>query len=147
MSVRILALFSGLVLLIAACGSGLDTTASAPPTIENVSASPCSMPAAIVASQALQTCRTWVTYEPTAFGSVSEIQLKADLKFLYDQGFRGLVTYDVEGELANAPKYAKEIGFEKVVAGIYDPAKGVVKQAQMVAADADAVVVGNATRV
>lgn len=104
---------------------------------------PCTMGPRLTAVQALRRCRTWVTYSPKAFGSVSAARLRADLTLLYAQGFRGLVTYDVAGQLANAPKIAKSIGFQKVIAGVYNPALGVSQQVAKVAGAADAVVIGN----
>ena len=127
--------------LLAACSTSAEE-APPPEAIQDVAQAPCSM-ANLNAIQALRACRGWVTYAPKDFGSVSERQLTADLTFLHTQGFRGLVTYDVAGALADAPRIAKSLGFEKVIAGIYDPAAGVVDQAAKVAGHADAVVVGN----
>ena len=108
-----------------------------------IRAAPCVMGPRMTAVQALRSCRSWVTYSPKAFGSVSAAQLRVDLTFLYAQGFRGLVTYDVAGQLANAPKMAKAIGFQKVIAGVYNPALGVRQQVAKVAGYADGVVIGN----
>lgn len=42
----------------------------------------------LTAVQGLRTCRSWITYSPKDFGSVSEAQLTADLTLLFSQGSR-----------------------------------------------------------
>ena len=142
-SAKIAAAAAG-ALLLAACSATAQQEPSLPPeAVADAVVSPACTMTGLTAVEGLRTCRSWITYSPKDFGSVSEAQLTADLTLLYTQGFRGLVTYDVAGTLADAPRIAKSLGFEKVLAGIYDPAAGVVDQAAKVAAHADGVVVGN----
>jgi len=123
--------------------SATETSATSTARVPAARSAPCTMGPRLTAVQALRTCRSWVTYSPKAFGSVTAARLRADLTLLYARGFRGLVTYDVAGQLANAPKIAKSIGFQKVIAGVYNPALGVSQQVAKVARHADAVVIGN----
>jgi exo-beta-1,3-glucanase (GH17 family) len=82
------------------------------------------MPAGPVVD-ALQTCRNWITYAPSRpynpdTGTYpNEDQLRANLQQLFDEGFRGLVTYSLDGTLREVPRIAKEVGFAQVIAGIF----------------------------
>ncbi len=88
--------------------------------------------------EALTQCRNWITYgpslpyNPTAFDGLgsfpSKKQIKVDLQMLYAEGWRGLVTYSMDGHtepgspkdsLEAIPKIAKTVGFEYVIAGLY----------------------------
>jgi exo-beta-1,3-glucanase (GH17 family) len=71
---------------------------------------------------ALKAGANWIIYEPiTSTGGqrVSEAQIRRELKFLYDKGFRGLVTYSFLNGREEIPRIAKEIGFQKVIAGLW----------------------------
>jgi exo-beta-1,3-glucanase (GH17 family) len=77
---------------------------------------------------ALTTCRNWVAYTPSqredgynpnVGNDVSLSHLQADLQQLHDAGFRRLVTYTLDGNLGEAPRIAKQIGFEQVIAGVF----------------------------
>jgi exo-beta-1,3-glucanase (GH17 family) len=68
----------------------------------------------------------WVAYSPTQYDpSVGRDPLKSslrdDLRVLYDSGFRGVITYGATGILDRIPQLAKEIGFEQVVMGVWNP--------------------------
>lgn len=75
--------------------------------------------------QAMYTCRNWITFAPpepfnpnnNAFPS--EEQLERALLRLYLEGWRGLVTYSMDGTLSQVPWLAKKVGFTMVVAGIF----------------------------
>jgi exo-beta-1,3-glucanase (GH17 family) len=102
---------------------------------------------------ALTTYRYWVDYAPSYNSSdapynpnPSDARIKADLENLYKEGFRGVVTYTLQGSYANIPKIAKSVGFQWVIAGIYNPADAAeVKEAKSpnVLPYTDAFVVGN----
>jgi exo-beta-1,3-glucanase (GH17 family) len=74
---------------------------------------------------ALVTCRNWITFAPPRpfnpnLGTFpSEAELRTALKLLYDEGWRGLVTYSLDGTLAAVPRLAKETGFTMVIAGLF----------------------------
>src|SRR5262249_13079921 len=51
----------------------------------------------------------------------SDQQFTADLTALYQEGWRGLVTYTLLGTYADIPRIAKSLGFSYVIAGIYYP--------------------------
>ena len=116
--------------------------------------------------EALTQCRNWVTYapsrpyDPTTFDGLGSFpnkkQIQADLKRLYKEGWRGLVTYSMDGRtepgspndsLEVIPKVAKKVGFKYVIAGLYwyDDAQlareknAALRQVQFI----DAFVVGN----
>lgn len=102
----------------------------------------------------LQTSRAWINYIPTApfdfqIGQepVTEDHLRADLEFLYDTGFRGLVTNAVTYGLESAPRIAKEVGFEYVIAKLWWPDEEIleVEKANLAQeiAYVDAIVIGN----
>ncbi|WP_165070585.1 Calx-beta domain-containing protein [Paludisphaera rhizosphaerae] len=95
----------------------------------------------------------WVDYAPS-YDSLtdpynanpSDAKITADLTSLFQQGFRGLVTYTLQGTYANIPRIAKSVGFQYVLAGVYN----VTDQAEIAAASspgvlpyADGFVVGN----
>ena len=49
----------------------------------------------------------------------SENELRSSLQLLYNEGWRGLVTYSLDGTLREAPRIAKEVGFDAVIAGLF----------------------------
>src|SRR5215207_11230557 len=106
--------------------------------------------------EALRTSRAWINYSPArpfdfVVGQhpVTESQLQTELKFLYERGFRGLVTNAMTYGLEAAPRVAKRIGFEHVIAKLWwadDPTLATEKRNLAAAiADIDALVVGNET--
>jgi len=75
---------------------------------------------------ALRTQRSWINYNPgppfdflLGKHPVTSKQLEAELGLLYRAGFRGLVTNTMAFGLERAPKIAKDIGFEHVVAKLW----------------------------
>ena len=77
---------------------------------------------------ALTTRRYWVDYAPSNNSSSdpynanpTDQQIDSDMKALYSEGFRGLVTYTLLGTYADIPRIAKADGFQYVIAGIYYP--------------------------
>jgi hypothetical protein len=105
---------------------------------------------------ALQTSRAWINYSPArpfdfVVGQhpVTESQLQTELKFLYERGFRGLVTNAMTYGLEAAPRVAKRIGFQHVIAKLWwadDPTLATEKRNLAAAiTDIDALVVGNET--
>lgn len=112
---------------------------------------PCTPTGAIPA--ALLTCRNWISFAPPRpfnpeIGSFpTEAQLRSALTQLAGEGWRGLVTYGMDGTLREVPRIAREVGFSKVIAGIY-PVAGPAFAADRAAtleevAFIDAIVVGN----
>ena len=106
--------------------------------------------------EALQTSRAWINYAPAkpfdfvlGKNPVTEQQLQAELELLYRFGFRGLVTNAMTYGLEAAPRVAKRIGFEHVIAKLWwadDPTLDIEKhQVEREIADIDALVVGNET--
>lgn len=104
----------------------------------------------------LTTCRNWVTYTPSQrddgynpnTGNDASLEhIGQDLQQLYDEGFRGLVTYTLDGNLAQAPKIAKDIGFTHVIAGIFWFDDAQLEREKQAARDQwphyDALIVGN----
>lgn len=93
----------------------------------------------------------WIAYAPTHYDPTvtsqvmpTEADIQADLQALYDLGFRGIVTYTSSGIFAEIPRIAREIGFEGVVMGVWDPANSEEVQAAIAAVDyVDGYVVGN----
>ena len=75
--------------------------------------------------EALTTCRNWITFapprpfDPTRSVYPNESQLRDALTRLYREGWRGLVTYSLDGTLSTIPRIAKETGFTQVVAGLF----------------------------
>ena len=74
--------------------------------------------------QALATERHWMGYTPRNFNpnigqEPSEAQMRADLQQLYDDGWRKLYNYTLDGNLQHIPRIAKEVGFDTVLAGIF----------------------------
>jgi exo-beta-1,3-glucanase (GH17 family) len=59
-------------------------------------------------------------FDPTVGDFPTEQQTRAGLLQLYEDGFRGILTYGVDGTLASIPRIAKEIGFQIVGVGIWD---------------------------
>ncbi len=77
---------------------------------------------------ALTTRRYWVDYAPSNNSTSdpynanpTDQQIDSDMKALYSEGFRGLVTYTLLGTYADIPRIAKADGFQYVIAGIYYP--------------------------
>lgn len=102
---------------------------------------------------ALTTQRSWIDYAPS-YDSASdpynanptETRLRADLTTLYQEGWRGLVTYTLLGSYSEIPRIAKSVGFQYVIAGIYypdNPAELAAAASPGVLPYADAFVVGN----
>lgn len=72
----------------------------------------------------LQTAKHWISYAPRFYNPdlnqfPSDAQIRADLKQLYQEGWRGIITWSLDGSLRSIPRIAKEVGFSYVVAGIY----------------------------
>lgn len=68
--------------------------------------------------------RHWVTYVPRGYNPnlgrfPSAAQIRADLLLLRGEGFRGVMTWSLDGSLALVPRIAKSLGFSYVVAGLY----------------------------
>jgi len=102
--------------------------------------------------EALTTSRNWIAFTPRNYNPnvgqfPTEAQLRADLQQLYDDGWRGIVTYTLDGTLRHVPRLAKQIGFTKVIGGIYwyDDAQLAREKAAVPEVDpfVDAYVVGN----
>lgn len=96
-------LLSSLILIVAAC--------SLTPAKANLLSS-------------LVTERHWIGYTPRNFNpnigqEPSEAQMRADLQQLYDDGWRKLYNYTLDGNLKHIPRIAKEVGFDTVLAGIF----------------------------
>src|SRR5262249_33594930 len=74
---------------------------------------------------ALRSCRNWITFAPPApfnpntSTSPSDAQLQTALQQLVSEGWRGLVTYSLDGTLADVPRIAKQVGFTMVIAGLF----------------------------
>jgi exo-beta-1,3-glucanase (GH17 family) len=75
---------------------------------------------------ALRSSRAWINYNPgppfdflAGQHPVSEAQLERELGTLHDVGFRGLVTNAVAFGVEHAPRIAKSVGFDHVVAKIW----------------------------
>jgi len=67
----------------------------------------------------------WVDYAPTNFNPEinqfpSTESIQQDLEKLHEANFNGVVTYGSDGSLSNIPNIAKDLGFEYVIAGIWD---------------------------
>ena len=74
---------------------------------------------------ALKTYRYWITFSPprpfnpnTSTYPTSQ-QIQTALQQLYNDGWRGLVTYSLDGTLEDVPRIAKQIGFLYVIAGLF----------------------------
>lgn len=76
-------------------------------------------------TDALQSCRNWISFAPPApfnpnvNAFPTESELRASLLLLHSEGWRGLVTYSMDGTLRHVPRIAKEVGFTKVIAGLF----------------------------
>ncbi len=102
---------------------------------------------------ALTTWRYWIDYAPSYDSASapydpnpSEDRIRADMQTLYGEGWRGLVTYTIAGSYAEIPRIAKSVGFQFVIAGIYDPTSSseiAAASSPQVLPYADAFVVGN----
>ena len=57
-------------------------------------------------------------FNPNTGAAASSPQIRASLERLYKEGWRGLVTYSMDGAV-QVPKLAKSVGFKKVIAGVY----------------------------
>lgn len=73
---------------------------------------------------ALTTQRSWITYAPSTRAgkpydcTPTEEKLTKDLQTLYQEGWRGLVTYNMLSTFSDIPRIAKAVGFQYVIAGI-----------------------------
>lgn len=102
---------------------------------------------------ALETHRYWIDYAPSYDSPTapynanpSDQRITADLKTLYDEGWRGLVTYTILGSYSDIPRIAKSVGFQYVIAGVFDPknpTEVAAASSPNVLPYADAFVVGN----
>ncbi len=68
----------------------------------------------------------WIAYSPSQFDPGDGVYpsvdaIKEDLRVLKKGGFSGIVTYGSEKTLGQVPVLAKELGFEGVIMGIWDP--------------------------
>ena len=78
-----------------------------------------------VLPDALLACRNWIAFapprpfNPNANIYPSEPQLRTALTQLHGEGWRGLVTYSLDGTLQHVPRIAKEVGFTSVIAGLF----------------------------
>jgi hypothetical protein len=103
---------------------------------------PCDM-SKVSAVTALQTCRNWTVYAaPSLDDNAPPAAIEAELRFLARQGFRGLVTYTVNGTMSQVPRIARKVGFQKVIVGLYDPAAEIAR-VDAIKQQIDGVVVGN----
>jgi len=66
----------------------------------------------------------WINYTPNHYepdvSEPDEGQIRSNLQQLYEEGYRGVVTYTVTGTLGDIPRIAREVGFRVVGAGIWD---------------------------
>lgn len=74
--------------------------------------------------QSITTQRHWIGYAPRNSNpniglQPSQAQIRADLELLYDQGWRSLYTYSLDGTIQHAARIAKEVGFDQVLAGVF----------------------------
>ncbi len=102
--------------------------------------------------QSLANARNWITFTPRNYNPnvgqfPTQDQLRADLQLLFDDGWRGIVTYTLDGTLQHVPRIAREIGFTAVIAGLFwwDDAQLAREKAVVPDVDpfVDAYVVGN----
>jgi exo-beta-1,3-glucanase (GH17 family) len=110
------------------------------------------LPGGPVLAELIQS-RSWVAYAPSQpnnpnLGIQPTVeQIRSDLLQLHGEGFRGLVTYTLDGVHANVPQLARQIGFTSVIAGLfwYDSAQLAreLSVIDTVDLDVDAYVVGN----
>src|SRR5439155_3634782 len=70
-------------------------------------------------------CRDWVAFSPPSpFNPDQNIfpdesQLTGVLQQLFQEGWRGLVTFSLDGILGDVPRIAKQAGFAKLIAGLF----------------------------
>ena len=111
-----------LAFIATACGGGASSNAGSPAsgTAGTTGCSPIgSVPTA------LRTCRAWITYapprpfDPTSGVFPTEAQLRTSLQAAAAEGWRGIVTYSLDGSLALIPRPAKQAGFTHVIAGLF----------------------------
>jgi exo-beta-1,3-glucanase (GH17 family) len=105
---------------------------------------------------ALRTSRAWINYCPAApfdfqigKNPATQEQLSAELKMLYERGFRGLVTNSMTYGTEGTARIAKDLGFTHVIAKLWwadDDTLAVEKSnlARQIE-HIDAIVVGNET--
>lgn len=67
----------------------------------------------------LDNLRTAPAFNPNQNIFPDEAQLRSALTTLHAEGWRGLVTYSLDGSLQHVPRLAKEIGFTVVIAGLF----------------------------
>ena len=68
----------------------------------------------------------WVAYSPTVYDPdiprfPLPSELRDDLAALHTAGFQGIITYSSRDIMAEIPALAKEIGFQQVIQGVWDP--------------------------
>ena len=112
--------------LLVACGGGSDGNRSTSSGSGSLGAAvvPRCVPAGTLPG-ALLVCRNWITFAPPRPFNPnqnvfpSEAQLREALVTLHREGWRGLVTYSMDGTLQHVPRLAKEVGFTVVIAGLF----------------------------
>jgi hypothetical protein len=103
---------------------------------------PCDM-ARLSAVTSLTTCRGWIVFPSPGLNDNAPVSaIESQLRFLYQQGFRGLVTYTIGGNMNQVPRIARSIGFQKVLVGLWDPASEISRVAA-IKDQIDGVIVGN----
>jgi len=66
----------------------------------------------------------WIDYAPNHYEPLvvepTEAQIQANLEQLYQEGYRGIVTYTAAGTAGSIPRLARQVGFTVVGVGIWD---------------------------
>lgn len=124
----------GIAVLVAVVHGSADSAAEAPlgrdrvvPAVESgvrpAGLNPCRLKGHV--PDALLRCRNWITFapprpfNPNRGTFPTERQLRTVLRQLVRQGWRGLVTYSFDGSLSEVPRIAREVGFRRVIAGLF----------------------------
>jgi exo-beta-1,3-glucanase (GH17 family) len=103
---------------------------------------PCDM-SKLSAVTGLTTCRDWIVFpSPGLDDNAPASTIESQLRFLHQQGFRGIVTYTVGGTMSQVPRIARQVGFQKVLVGLWDPAAEIGRIAA-IKDQIDGVIVGN----
>ena len=103
---------------------------------------PCDMSRLSVVT-ALTTCRNWVVYAaPNLNDSAPPATIESELRFLAKQGFRGVVTYTVNGTMSQVPQIARKVGFQKAIVGLWNPGAE-IGRIEAIKDQVDGIVVGN----
>lgn len=128
-------------------GGGPAPQAPPPPAVLPRCAPSSAVPGAFLS------CRNWITFapprpfDPTEGVFPTEAELRAAIARLHEEGWRGLVTYSLDGTLRAVPRIAKDVGFRAVVAGLfwYDDAQLARERAAALAelSSIDGYVLGN----